>query len=399
MATHLSEMARGAPSAIRGARPLTAWRDDLITMALTVWPITAMFFDGRGHNNETGQESFFSVAHLFLYAGATVVGLWITWVVIKHQLAAGVDVRRLMVDFRAIPVGYGVALIGLGILAVAGPWDLVWHEIYGFEVGVDAIYSPPHLSLFFGALLVSSTGIRSMWAKADIAPDLRTFAPVILSAILFIGVAGFITMYLSAFMTNVTPTSDFWNDLRNFNDVRSNQAIDVNSGLTGYGDDAWPYNFYSVSHGIASLVITGLILLGPTLLILRRWRVPFGAFTLIYAGFGLHVNIMTEYRDIVLIVPLILAGLSADLLQRRLGMQRADGRISLGGIRLAGTVIAAVLWASYLAVLALDKGIGWEPTLWVGALMVGVMTGFGVAFLIAPPAYGPRLVEADESAP
>jgi hypothetical protein len=31
--------------------------------------------------------------------------------------------------------------------------------------------------------------------------------------------------------------------------------------------------------------------------------------------------------------------------------------------------------------------------------MVGVMTGFGVAFLIAPPAYGPRLVEADESAP
>ena len=32
---------------------------------------------------------------------------------------------------------------------------------------------------------------------------------MLLSTILFIGVAGFITMYLSAFMTNVTPTSDF----------------------------------------------------------------------------------------------------------------------------------------------------------------------------------------------
>ena len=396
MATQLTDMARSAPGAIRGERPLTEWRDDLITMLLAIWPITAMFFDGLGHNNRTGQESFFSISHLFVYSGATVTALWLTWVVVKHQQAAGVEVKKLMIDFAAIPVGYGVALIGLGILTLAGPADLIWHEIYGFEVGVDAIYSPPHLALFFGVLLVTSTGIRSMWAKPDIAPDLKTFAPVILSAALFIGVSGFITMYLSAFMTNVTPTTDFWNDLANFNDVRSDQAIDVNSGLALYGDDKWPYNFYSVSHGIASMVITGLIVLGPTLLILRRWRVPFGAFTLIYTAFGLWVNIMSEYRDIVLIVPLILAGLTADLLQQRLGMARKDGRVSLGGIRVAGTAIAAVLWLSYWAVLALDKGIGWPPTLWVGALMVAIMTGFGLAFLIAPPCYGPRLVEADE---
>jgi hypothetical protein len=203
-------------------------------------------------------------------------------------------------------------------------------------------------------------------------------------------------MYLSAFMTNVTPTSDFWNDLANFNDVRSDQTIDVNSGLALYGDDKWPYNFYSVSHGIASMVITGLIILGPTLLIMRRWRVPFGAFTIIYTGFGLWVNIMSEYRDIVLIVPLILAGITADLLQQRLGQARKDGRVSLGGIRVAGPTIGAVLWLTYWAVLALDKGIGWPATLWVGALMVAIMTAFGVAFLIAPPAYGPRLVEAEE---
>jgi hypothetical protein len=394
--SQMIDAARGAPKAIRGARPMASWRDDLITMALLIWPVTAMFFDGRNHNNETGQESFFSIAHLVLYAGATVVGLWIAGVVVRHQIAAGIDVRRLMIDFKAIPVGYGVAIIGLGILTVAGPWDLIWHEIYGFEVGVDAIYSPSHLALFFGALLVASTGIRSMWAKADIAPDLRTFAPVALSASLFIAVSGFITMYLSTFMTNVTPTSDFRADLANFNDVRSDQTISVNSGLAGYGDDKWPYDFYSVSHGMAAMIITGLILLGPTLLILRRWRVPAGAFTLIYLAFGLLVNIMSEYRDIVLIIPLILAGGTVDLLQRRLGMQRADGRISLGGIRIAGTVTAAVLWCSYYAVLAIDKGIGWSDTVWVGALLVGIMTGFGVAFLIAPPAYGPRLVEAEE---
>ena len=72
MAAGLTQMARSAPEAARGERPVTTYREDLITAALTVWPITAMFFDGRGHNNETGQESFFSLAHLFLYAGMTV---------------------------------------------------------------------------------------------------------------------------------------------------------------------------------------------------------------------------------------------------------------------------------------------------------------------------------------
>jgi hypothetical protein len=111
--------------------------------------------------------------------------------------------------------------------------------------------------------------------------------------------------------------------------------------------------------------------------------------TLVFLGYGLLVSIMTEYRDWVLILSLVLAGLAIDLIQNRAGKER----LTLGGIRTAGPIAAAVLWISYYAILALDKGIGWEPTLWVGALMVGIMSGFGVAFLIAPPAYGPRLVE------
>ncbi len=134
---------------------------------------------------------------------------------------------------------------------------------------------------------------------------------MILSAILFIGVAGFITMYLSTFMTNVTPTTDFVNDLSASTTSARDQTISLNAGLTGYGDDKWPYNFYSASHGMASMIVTTLVLLGPTLLMLRRWRVPVGAFTLIFLGFGLLVNIMTEYRDIVLIIPLILTGVAS----------------------------------------------------------------------------------------
>lgn len=393
----LTEVVRGTPAAVRGARPVATWSDDLITMVLAFWPITALYFDARGHNNWTGQESFWSTAHLFLYSGATVLAGWLIWLVTREQLAAGVGPRkRLLPDPAAIPVGYGVAILGLVVLGLAGPWDLLWHEMYGFEVGVDAVYSPPHLTLFFGGLLIATTGIRSMWAKQDLVLDFKTSLPVLLSAVLFLGMASIITMYLSAFMTNVTLTSDFVADLERFNDNHSDQTVSLNAGLTGYGDDVWPYYYYSAGHGIAALVVTTLVLIGPVLQLLRRWRLPFGAFTLVFGVFGLLVNIMTEYRDIVLIIPLLVTGAAIDLLQRPLSSPRADGRLTLGAIRTLGPVSAAVLWGSYFIVVALDKGVGWEPTLWVGAIMVGIMTGFGVAFLVAPPAYGPRLVEGDD---
>ena len=189
-------------------------------MVIAFWPITAMFFDGRNHDNHTGQETFFTLTHSVLYLGLTVLGVWIGALVARYQYAAGADPLRLKVDLDAVPVGYGVAVIGLCVLAVGGPSDLAWHTKYGFEVNVDAIYSPPHLMLFFGGLLVCSTGIRCLWAKRGKTPDLKQFAPALLSAILFIGVAGFITMYLSAFMTDVTPTSAFMDDLKRFHDVR-----------------------------------------------------------------------------------------------------------------------------------------------------------------------------------
>jgi hypothetical protein len=399
MTTQIKDLARTAPGAARGARPLATRREDLIGMAIAFWPITALFFDGRNHNNKTGQESFFSLAHIVLYTGMSVFAVYLGLVLAKYQARAGARPLRGMVDLKAIPVGYGVSLIGLCLLGIAGPWDLLWHSLYGFEVNVEAIVSPPHLALFFGGLLVSSTGIRSMWAKRDLAPDFRTFLPALMSGILFTGILTFITMYTSALMTNVGPTSAFVDDVKqNFHDVISNQTVGLTEGLRGYGDNLFPYHYYTVSHALASMVITTLVLLGPTLLMLRRWRVPFPAFTVMYLAIGLLNCVMTEYRDAWLLIPLVIAGLTVDLLQRALA-PGSNRRLTLGGIRLVGPVTAAALWFSYYAVMAIHLGIGWKPPTWVGANVLGVMAGFGVAFLVAPPSYGPRLVEGGDDLP
>jgi hypothetical protein len=395
-ATDLGEIARTAPAAARGARPTTTYREDLTGALLAFWAVTALFFDARNHNNKTGQESFFSLAHIVLYAGLTVFGLWVANLLIKYQREAGADLAKLRVDLSAIPVGYGVTLIGLGILGIGGPADLAWHSAYGFEVNIEAIVSPPHLCLFFGGFLVGSTGIRSMWAKQDLQLDLRGYLPVQLSAILFTGVAGFITMYLSAFNTMVGMTTDFVNDIdTNFNDVVAHQDISLNGGLTGYGDKLWPYHYFSTGHVLASLIITNFVLFGPALLLLRRWRTPFPSFTITFVVYGLLMSIMTQYHDPWLLIPLFISGLSLDVMQQKLPSGR-DGRLTLGSIRLVGPLGALALWAPYFIVTDIDKGIGWAATTWVGTIIIAVMGGFGVSFLVAPPAYGPRLVEGDE---
>ena len=81
-----------------------------------------------------------------------------------------------MPDLKLIPVGYGVAIIGLITLGIGGPTDLIWHSAYGFEVGVDAIYIAAAPDAVLRRPAGSSTGIRSMWAKQDIELDFKGFA-------------------------------------------------------------------------------------------------------------------------------------------------------------------------------------------------------------------------------
>ena len=91
--SQLIDSVREAPAAARGARPTTTWREDLIAMIIAIWPITALFFDGRNHNNKTGQESFFSIAHSVLYTGMTVFALYVAKVIVSYQPRRGVRLQ------------------------------------------------------------------------------------------------------------------------------------------------------------------------------------------------------------------------------------------------------------------------------------------------------------------
>ena len=163
--------------------------------------------------------------------------------------------------------------------ASPGRSDLIWHSrlrLRGRRRG--DLVSPPHLALFFGGLLVSldrasarcGPSRTSCWTSSG-------FLPVLISTTLFTGDAG---------LHHDVPVGI--HDQRHADERRSSTTTRAlpgrlhrpddrpqRAGLTRLRRQPWPYYYYTrLAHGMASMIVTTLVLLGPILLMLRRWRVP-----------------------------------------------------------------------------------------------------------------------------
>lgn len=91
---------------------------------------------------------------------------------------------------------------------------------------------------------------------------------------------------------------------------------------------------------------------------------------------------MDAFGDWELLLAGPAAGLSADLLIRRLGA----GSDRPAALRLVGAAVAAVLWLAFFAAFHLVYGLGWEAQLWAGVTVMAALWGAGLGLLAAPPA-------------
>src|SRR3954454_8026423 len=94
-------------------RPVTQRWEDAVTMALSVFTLFALFWDGWLHNNSITLDSFWSSAHIAMYIGLTSLGGWVGVVYVKRQPKG-----RLVLNMSAVPYGYGLALIALPLAAI-----------------------------------------------------------------------------------------------------------------------------------------------------------------------------------------------------------------------------------------------------------------------------------------
>jgi hypothetical protein len=335
--------AGGAPG-----RPRARWGDDLATALLGTWVVVGLFLDGWAHLNQPGLETFFSPWHGVFYLGFMVSTVVLARLIARYQ--------RGRFDPARVPAGYGLGLIGVVLFVAGGVADGAWHTVFGVEVGVAALLSPSHLLLLSGGLLMVTSPVRSAWSSPDLparAPA-RALLPALWATALTTAVVLFFFQYLSAFV----------------------------SRAPSMGQGAGADGLLTTIVGVASVLATNLIVVGPVLLLARRWRLPFGAVTLLATTGAVGLTSLREFVLGALVAAMLAGGLAADLLVARL----RPGPDRPGAFRAVAALVPLLLWGAWLAVYAVAYGVAWPPELWAGVLGMASLSGLGLSALALPPA-------------
>ena len=329
-------------------RPRAGWGDDLAAALLGTWVVGGLFLDGWAHLNQPGLETFFSPWHGLFYLGFVVSTVVLARLVARHQ--------RGRFDPALVPAGYGLGLVGVALFVAGGVADGAWHTMFGVETGVAALLSPSHLLLLAGGLLMVTSPVRSAWSSPDVSARAPALAllPALWATALTTAVLLFFFQYLSAFVTRAPSTP----------------AAQGPEGLL------------TTIVGVASVLVTNLIVVAPVLLLARRWRLPFGTVTLLATTGAVGLTSLREFVLGALIPAMLAGGLAADLLLARL----RPGPDRPGPFRAAGALVPVLLWGAWLAVYALAYGIAWPPELWAGVLGMASLSGLGLSILVLPPA-------------
>jgi hypothetical protein len=337
---------RTAPPAATAA-PSTPDRFHWWATGANLWILVGLFLDGWSHIRWPGEESFFTPWHGILYSGVAVA----------VAVIASEALRRRRLGLRlveGIPDGYRLSAIGGIIVLFGGAADAVWHEVFGVEVGVEALLSPTHLTMAVAGALVAAGPLRAAWR------DLRPEQPLRWVAV----VAVAFTISLLAFFTQyVNPVSHHY----------AAMDADVAGGSVDLVHAA----------GVAGMMLWGAMLAVGVLLLTLRWRLPFGAVTAVVAIPTIFVASQRETWE--MIPAAVVAGLLADALAARL--PAGGGRpYTLRGQRLLSAVVPGLVTTGLLATLAVAGTVAWSVHLVTGAVTVSAAAGLLASVLAAPPA-------------
>jgi hypothetical protein len=353
--------------AARGAgavdRPRTTHRQDLVTVVLTAWLIAGIGLDGWAHTNllEGQTESFFTPWHGVFYSGYTATALWVLWLVQTRRAE-----HRTWT--QAVPQGYGLGVVGVAVFAVGGVGDLLWHQAFGIETGIAALLSPTHLLLFLGVALILLAPFRAAWSSPEPpSAGLLGLLPAFVSITLLTALVAFFFQYSSLFATDLA--------------FSASQPVRVPQGqaprLAGVVD-AWAQDIQI--KGIMAALVTSLLVVAPVLLMLRRWRLPVGAATILFVVVAVLIVALDGFRAWENLLGAAAAGVVVDAAIARL--RPSPDRV--GAFRAVGSLIPmAVIGFTFLAAVW-RFGLGWPAELWTGTIFFGGLAGYALAFLMQP---------------
>lgn len=310
---------------------------------LSGWFILGIFLDAWAHSHGRTDETFFTPWHAVLYSGFLALAAFFGLTIYRNH-AAGQRWRA------AVPAGYELSLLGIGIFAMGGMGDMIWHELLGVEANLEALMSPPHLLLGSGATLFLTGPLRAAWQRPQRSGAWATLLPVIGSLAFVLALWSFFTSYAHPF---VYPWA----------------AQSYHLSRSGFGQ----------ALGIAGIVLQTALLMGLTLFAIRRWTLPVGSLALVFTFSATLISSLED--NYVFILVALLAGLVADGLVWWLKPSAARPHM----FRAFAFVVPVLLWLCYFTALMLTGGIWWTTHLWLGSVFLAGIVGLLLSYLLVPP--------------
>ena len=317
--------------------------------------VFGLYIDGWAHNHGQVDESFFTPWHALLYGAVGAAGLAL---IITHFR----NVNRGYRWTRALPAGYALSLVGFFAFGLGGVFDLIWHETFGFEEGIDALISPSHLYLALSGLLILTGPIRSVWQRTS-DNSCRSLTPAILSFACITSVFTFFNGFVAIGGDMILLTGA---------EPRARDTLDA--------------------AGIMALIVQSNILLGAVLFMTRRWRLPLGSIAFLFV---INSLLMTWYRlgeaqEFIFAGSALVVGLICELLYYRFGFDDARRLRFFACFMPFAFSLGAVLCVEYLGVNVWGRGgLWWEIHMWLGAPVLAGAFGYGLSMLLRPPSAAP----------
>lgn len=313
---------------------------DWMMIALSALFLTGLWVDGWAHFHGQVDGSFFTPWHFLFYSSFALVALFLGANQFRNT-GKGYAFRR------ALPKGYWLSLIGAVIFALGGVGDLIWHTLFGIEAGTEALMSPTHLMLAIGMALVFTGPVRSIWFRfrdrTQAARGWRELGPLIIGVTL-------VTTLLMFFSSYANP---------------------IVSPYIERGRSSMYQDF-----SVIGILFTATLYAGVTTLLLRRWRLPFGSYTIL---FGVSTAMLTVLNDVFVLVPgAVVTGLIVDVLVYRLrpSMERMAQFFTIAFIA------PALYFALYFLTVSQMIRIQWSVHVWAGTIFTSGLIGLMMAFLV-----------------
>ncbi|MCA4134005.1 hypothetical protein [Arthrobacter sp. M4] len=323
---------------------------DIVTQVLGIWLVIASFGDGWTHVNRPAPETFFTPWHAVLYSGLVAVAAW-TGVVVWRNHTPGTS------WISAVPTAYRLTVAGVVTFGVGGLLDMAWHQVFGIEVAIDALVSPTHLILGAGGLLILGTGVRSARLSAGRGP-IRWTAPAVMSVVLMTALVSFFLIYASAFI-RVAPTHSY---------------LPIPEGTPGHDKEE-----LDLIAGLASYLLTTAVLVVPfSFTAVSSQRPPRGIVTLLVGTSAWLCVAMMDFHTVPVsgAAGATAAALLADLALSRLPAAQVRHRLPV-----VAAGIITLVWVGQTVGMAVARGIGWPPSLWVGAIVLSATAAAAIAWI------------------